>query len=275
MRIQFLDGHLGPATGEPLFAAGPTFPFVKSVEINAKENVLSKINFDPKKMSPASLIAYNGTSLTDSAIVIPYSDGYSIGDYIFGSYVVTSVLDIDSIKEFETLAEMTSAIHGESSGVVNTLVTLWSVTRASPYLSKNRDDVRELKENRGLLVESAFKEPSGSMSTQLKALKFTSFVLPMINRLLGESVVHNVAGRLPEEPSAVEVETALEEIDEYLLSKRLNNNQRLLATSLLELGSRAATPHITTIGEAITPELINVMDIETVMEVAIRIWLTK
>ena len=275
MRIQFLNGYLGPATGEPLFVAGPTFPFVKSVEINAKENVLSSIHFDPSKMSPASLIAYNGTSLTDSTITIPYSDGYCVGDYVFGSYVVTPTLSIDTIKEFETLRELSKAIHSESLGVVNTLVTLWSATRASPYLSKKREDVLELKKNRELLVNTAFVEPLGSMSVQLKTLKFTSFVLPMINRLLGESVVHTIAAKLPEDPTGEDVCLALEEIDKHLLSKRLNNNQRLLATNLLELGPRDATPHISTIGDAITEELIKVMDIETVMEVAIRIWLTK
>ena len=273
--IQFLNGK-NPAVGKGIILEnGPVFPLIKDVEISP-EGLLKKMFFDEEVADLAFLTTYNGTDGKEMSKRVNYVNGYLVGDFTYESYVIKSdaLKDADLLTSYSIL-EFANRYYRANEYEISTahlLSILWSICYSSPYRRGIQPQMGELLDNREDLIDSVLDSQKGDVAFQIKSLKFTHRVVPISHRLLQEPEVNRIAIKLDDHG---DVHRALDEVSRFILGRVMNKNQRLLASDSLDVPYSNFERGVTTIGDAFGADLLTSMSMEVIMELALRIWLTK
>lgn len=273
--IQFLNGTNSAVGKGIILENGPVFPLIKDVEVSP-EGLLTKMLFDEELADLSFLTTYNGTDGKEMSKRVNYVSGYLVGDFTYESYVIKTdeLKDVDLFNS-SSVTEFANRYYRSDKYKVSTvhlLSTLWSICYSSPYQRGVQPKMGELLDNREDLIESLLDWQKGDISFQIKALKFTHRVVPISHRLLQEPEVNRIASRLDDHG---DVHKALDEISYFILGRIMNKNQRLLASDSLDIPYGNFKRGVTTIGDAFGGDLLSSMQMEVIMELALRIWLTK
>ena len=279
MIIRLKQGSISGKPGSELITHGPVYPNIDRLEVDG-DGVVKKLFFHPTKATPATILAYGGSSIEEKFKWMNYSSGYVDGHLLYSELEQVEGVIGDEIWESETLSEFMETLYGnncesdEPGNQFNRLLNAWALSRCAPYKRSTEFPIETLLQNREFLKMQVL-DPSygGSVAVQVNSMKFKNFILPMILRLASDTGLLNKVNAV--ELSDIEsIEHALTVFDNYLYDRVLKKNQRLFISDIMDIPFSKLKPGEATLRSALGEDTLKKLPVEQVMEVAIKVWLT-